>query len=114
MDQLSALLVVKALDGLAMRAAAISQNVANANSPAYVPVRVDFEQQLRQASTGGPDAVRGVKPAFVHLPMADGNSEMRLDLELASASETALRYAALVDVLGRQMQISRLAVTGGQ
>ena len=118
MDQLSALLVVKALDGLSMRAAAISQNVANSNSPSYVPVRVDYEQQLRAASSEGADAVRGVRPEFVRMPMAEGiggtGGEMRLDLELASASETALRYAALVDVLGRQMQISRLAVTGGK
>lgn len=118
MDQLSALLVVKALDGLAMRASAISQNVANANSPSYVPVRVDFEQHLKAASSEGLDAVRAVRPEFTRMPMAGGvdgiGGEMRLDLELASASETALRYAALVDVLGRQMQISRLAVTGGQ
>lgn len=114
MDPLSAMLVVKALDGLTMRASAISQNVANANSPSYVPLRVDFEQQLREAAKNGPDAVRAVQPRFAPIPMADGSGEMRLDLELASASETALRYAALVDVLGRQMQISHLVARGGQ
>ncbi len=114
MDQLSALLVVKALDGLAMRASAIAQNVANANSPSYVPLRVDFEQQLRTAANDGPEAVRALQPRFMRPPPADGSGEMRLDLELASASETALRYAALIDVLGRQMQLSRLVVTGGQ
>ncbi|WEK46127.1 MAG: hypothetical protein P0Y56_14045 [Candidatus Andeanibacterium colombiense] len=114
MDQLSALLIVKALDGLAMRSSAISQNVANANSPSYRPLRVDFEEQLRAATKDGPNAVRALQPHFARMPGTDGTGEMRLDLELASASETALRYAALVDVLGRQMQISRLAVTGGQ
>jgi flagellar basal-body rod protein FlgB len=108
------MLVVKALDGLAMRSSAISQNVANANSPSYMPLRVDFEQQLRDAAEKGPDAVRTLSPQFTRMPLVEGNGEMRLDLELASASETALRYAALVDVLGRQMQLSRLAVTGGQ
>jgi flagellar basal-body rod protein FlgB len=39
---------------------------------------------------------------------------MRLDLELATASETGLRYAALLDLLGRQLQISRIAIRGGQ
>lgn len=114
MDPLSALLVVKALDGLTMRASAISQNVANANSPSYLPLRVDFEQQLREAAKDGPDAVRAVEPRFARASAIEGDGEMRLDLELASASETTLRYAALVDVLGRQMQISRLAVTGGK
>ncbi|KPL68258.1 hypothetical protein SZ64_09070 [Erythrobacter sp. SG61-1L] len=114
MDQLSALLVVKALDGLALRASAISQNVANASSPNYTPLRVNFEGQLRDAAKAGPEAVQHFQPQFVQDVSRAGQGGMRLDLELASASETALRYAALVDVLSRQMQISRLAATGGQ
>lgn len=108
------MLVIKALDGLAMRASAIAQNVANANSPSYAPVRVDFERQLRDAASAGVDAVRSVKPRYTYAPATSGTGEMRLDLELASASETALRYVALIDVLGRQMQISRLVVAGGR
>jgi len=114
MDQLSALLVVKALDGLALRASAISQNVANANSPNYTPLRVDFEGRLREAAQAGPEAVRQLRPEFEQDMSRAGQGGMRLDLELASASETALRYAALVDVLSRQMQLTRLSMTGGQ
>jgi flagellar basal-body rod protein FlgB len=114
MDQISALLITKALDGLAMRASAISQNISNANSPGYLPVRVSFEDQLRGAAGAGPDAVRAVQPQFVRVLAEDVDAELRIDLEMASASETALRYSALVDVLSRQMQISRLAVRGGQ
>jgi len=111
MDALSAVLITKALDGLAMRASAISQNIANASTPSYAPIRVSFEQELRGALPKGADAVRLVQPEFVRMP---GDAALRLDLEMASASETTLRYSALVDVLSRQMQISRLAVTGGQ
>jgi flagellar basal-body rod protein FlgB len=114
MDALSALLISKALDGLAMRASAISQNISNANSPGYQPLRVSFEDELRGAVETGPDAVREVQPRFVRAIDADGNAELRIDLEMANASETALRYSALVDVLSRQMQISRLVVRGGQ
>lgn len=114
MDQLSALLITKALDGLAMRASAISQNVANANSPGYQPIRVSFEDELRGAASGGPDAVRAVEPQFQRVMSNGIDVELRIDLEMASASETALRYSALVDVLSRQMQISRLIVRGGQ
>jgi len=114
MDEMSALLVTKALDGLAMRAAAISQNIANANSPGYAPLRVSFEAELREAAKAGPDAVRTFAPRFTTALPEGTSPDLRLDLEMASASQTSLRYAALVDVLSRQMQISRLALTGGQ
>ncbi|OCC22940.1 hypothetical protein MB02_14335 [Croceicoccus estronivorus] len=114
MDEISALLLTKALDGLAMRATATSQNIANANSPGYQPLRVTFEERLREASNSGREAIRAVHPEYVHATPQDGEPALRLDLEMATASQTALRYAALVDVLNRQMQIARLTVRGGQ
>lgn len=39
----------KALDGLMARHDAISSNLANVDTPGYKPVRVDFEDKLRQA-----------------------------------------------------------------
>ncbi len=114
MDELSAILLTRALDGLAMRASAISQNIANASSPSYLPFKVSFEEQLREAAAQGVEAVRHFKPEFTRLPTDMSNREVRLDLEMASASHTALRYAALIEVLGRQMQIARTAVRGGQ
>lgn len=114
MDELSAILVTKALDGLALRASAIAQNIANANSPAYEPLRVSFEERLREAAAQGSEAARAVRPEFVRARPEQANGEMRLDLEMANASQTALRYAALVDVLSRQMQIARATVQGGQ
>ena len=114
MDEISALLMTKALDGLAMRASAVSQNIANANSPAYQPLRVRFEDRLRQAAQEGPDAIRAVQPEYVRALPEAGTPGLRLDLEMATASQTALRYAALIDILNRQMQVHRLAMRGGQ
>jgi flagellar basal-body rod protein FlgB len=114
MDQLSAILVTKALDGLALRASAISQNIANANSPSYAPVKVAFEEQLREAAMLGSEAARRFQPEFTRATPDPSSREIRLDLEMASASQTALRYAALVDVLSRQIQIARATVHGGQ
>jgi flagellar basal-body rod protein FlgB len=39
---------------------------------------------------------------------------MRLDLEVATAASTALRYQALLDVLGREMNLRRAVIAGGQ
>ncbi|HEY0148099.1 MAG TPA: hypothetical protein VGB70_03770 [Allosphingosinicella sp.] len=114
MDPVSALLINKALDGLSMRALATAQNIANVNSPNFRPVRVSFEDALRSAVQGGPERLAALKPRLEQAPRSAASSEMRLDLELATASETGLRYAALIDLLGRQMQISRTVIRGGQ
>lgn len=114
MDPVSAILITKALDGLYARSQATAQNVANANSPGFRPVRVNFEEALRAAARQGPAALRGVDATVGHVPAGASEGEMRLDLELATASETGLRYAALLDLLGRQLQISRTAIRGGQ
>lgn len=114
MDPLSSILIAKALDGLTTRAEATAANIANANSPNYRPLRVQFEESLRAALAGGETAVARVRPETTRAPMRPGSAEMRLDLELATASQTSLRYSALLEVLGRQMAISRAAVTGGR
>jgi flagellar basal-body rod protein FlgB len=114
MDPLSALLIGKALDGLALRSTIISQNIANANSADYVPRSVAFETQLRNAAAQGPGAIQAVHPRVELARGSFANGEMRLDLEMAASSQTALRYAALVDILNRQMQIARSAIRGGQ
>lgn len=114
MDALSAVIINKALDGLSMRAAATAQNIASANSRDTRTMRVNFEASLRAAATRGTDAVLGVEPAMTAVEGTAAGQETRLDLELATASETALRYSALLDVLGREMQIERTVVRGGQ
>lgn len=111
MDPISAILINRALDGLATRHMATAQNIANANTRDYRPVRVTFEEALSAAAGKGPDAIAAVRPQLSEAPAGQG--EMRLDLELATASATAMRYAALIDLLGRQMQISRMAIRGG-
>ena len=113
MDQVSAILINKALDGLAMRATATADNIANAGSVGFRPARVTFEEALRGAAEEGPQAIRAVSPEIERSDLPPGG-EVRLDLELATATETSLRYAALLNLLNRQMQISRSVIRGGQ
>jgi hypothetical protein len=40
--------------------------------------------------------------------------ELRLDLEMGAASTTALRYGALVSMLGRELELQSIAVNGGK
>jgi flagellar basal-body rod protein FlgB len=112
MDPVSAALIDKALEGLNQRYLFIAQNIANANTPSYRPARVEFESALRAAAQRGVSAIDAVEPRVVFEPEESG--PMRLDLELATAAQTAARYRALVDLLGRQMALHRSVVTGGR
>lgn len=110
MTEITSTLIVKALDGLAARSAATAQNIANAGSPGFRPLRVTFEQALASA-VRGESQVSAVQPLVQPAPPGE---TVRVDLELATASATALRYSALTELLGRQMQIESLAITGGR
>lgn len=112
MDADTAILLIKALDGLSARSVATAQNIANANTPGYRPLRVSFEQALAAADAGGTATVRALAPAAESIPFGARDGELRLDMELATASATAQRYGALVDVLDRQLQLQSLAITG--
>src|SRR4051794_1554356 len=112
MDYGTTLLMIKALDGLAARAVVTAENIANAGSANYRPLKLTFEDALRDAATKGSDAVQKVNPHIERTIVGTVDGELRLDLELATASTTALRYAALIEVLNRQMQINALAITG--
>lgn len=114
MDGVSALLALKALDGLSARSVVTAENIANAGTPGYRPAYVTFETALAQAAAQGPSAIAGVEPRTERQAGVGGDGALRLDLEMATASSTAMRYAALVEVLNRQMQINALAVTGGR
>jgi len=108
----TAILLIKALDGLSTRSLATAQNIANASTPGYRPLRVSFEQALAGADVAGADAVRSVSPRIEAVPAGARDGELRLDMELATASATAQRYGALVDLLDRQLQLQTLAITG--
>lgn len=109
MAEITSALIVKALDGLSMRSVATAENIANAGSPGFRPLRVSFEAALAAAARGGPGAIEAVRPQLGGAPPGE---TVRVDLELATASATALRYSALTELLSRQMQLEAIAVRG--
>lgn len=113
MEEISAAILKKSLDGLAMRFTYSAQNVANANSPGYQPIRVTFEESLRAATLQTVDAVNRVEIHAAATNVSGSDNAQRLDLELADASQTALRYRAMLDVLGRELALSRMIASGG-
>jgi len=112
MDGSTAVLMIKALDCLSARQIATAENIANAGTTNYRPLRVTFEQALTDAAARGDDAVRAVTPKVERAPLGSVDAELRLDLETSTAAGTAGRYSALIDVLNRQLQMQSLAITG--
>lgn len=114
MDAITNAVLMKSLDGLVLRATANSQNIANASTRGYRPLRVSFEAALNEAAKQGLGAVARVQPTMISDPSFNPGDFMRLDLEMAEASSTAGRYGALVDLLNRHVQIAALAVSGAR
>lgn len=110
MSDLTSIMALKALDGLAARADVTAQNLANASTPGYRALRVSFEQELIAASAQGERAIQAVTPRIEADPSWQETGSSRLDLQMATASMTSARYAALVEILSRQMQHMRVVV----
>jgi flagellar basal-body rod protein FlgB len=113
MNSFISAILTRALDGLALRAVASAQNLANVNSPGYRPLAVSFEAELKAAAGRGEQAVRSLPLAMRPTAPAAGH-KVRMDLELETQSETAMRYGALVDLLARELELQRTVIKGGQ
>lgn len=114
MTSITPIVIAKVLDGLAARQVATAQNIANGNSERYRPVRVTFEDKLRSAMAKGPAAIAHAEPQTEVQPTPSIGNEMRIDLELATASQTAMRYGALITLLESRGALMNAVVSGGR
>jgi flagellar basal-body rod protein FlgB len=104
----------KAMEGSTMRQQAIAQNIANADTPGYRRVDVNFESALKDAlqtnSSSAVDAVSFAQKTDASAPVqADGNS---VDLSTESAAEAmnGLDYEALTQVSATRISILQNAM----
>jgi flagellar basal-body rod protein FlgB len=111
-----------ALDAASLRHLVISSNIANANTPGYVPVRVEFEEHLAAAARNsaygayGPGLSRSVAPAVV--PDLQGfdplQPRVQLDVEAAQLAQNTLQYQALVRGFRGQLEMLQMAIGEGR
>jgi len=103
----------RAIAGTAVRQAAISNNLANADTPGYQRQDVDFHSALRSAIGQGNDAVNAVEPAVQTDPTSalryDG-SNIDVDKENAAMAENGLEQEALVSVAKARVDILKTAL----
>ena len=127
----------KALNGLSTRAAAISNNVANVDTPNFKTSEVVFEQDLQSALRRGSNPndlqmavtdqghLRGFAPPSVDgvqaraIPMLnttmrnDGNN-VDIEREMARLAETQLSFQATTQMLNLKYQQLRQAIWEGK
>ena len=114
MEATTPVVLLKLLDCLSLRSQVIAENIANASTPRYRPLRVSFEDALKAAVPVGDAAVTAVEPVVHPANGAQGGDELRLYLELASAASTAGRYGTVIELLNRHLQLDELAISGGR
>jgi flagellar basal-body rod protein FlgB len=122
----------KTLDAQAMRQRAHTQNIANAETPGYKRVAVDFEDQLKEVLSGETSATlrtsdpRHLTPngagsvadltATAHQepldPNGTGVNGVNIDAEMSQMAETQLRYMTALELLKRRYTNLKSAIRG--
>jgi flagellar basal-body rod protein FlgB len=126
----------KAIDLRAKSHTHIAGNLANAETPGYVPTTLMFERQLQDAVKGhgkqggtpaltnprhiplkgASDSLAGVRGTVLETPAnsigRDGNA-VELENEMGKMVENQLMYTASVQILGRKFDELKYAIKGG-
>ena len=97
--------------GAWQRETALTNNVANANTPGYQRQEVNFESTLQSAMTtgGSPEELEFQTERLPEQPGPNGTS-VSIDEESAKLAENGLDYQALTDVVGTRNSIVRTAI----
>jgi flagellar basal-body rod protein FlgB len=104
-------LLQAAMRGSWQRETALTNNIANADTPGYKPQEVDFETAL-QSAVGTGESPEELQFQTVTEPIEAGpNGEtVSVDQESAKLAENGLDYQALTQVMGARNDILRSAM----
>jgi len=104
-------LLEAAMRGSWQRQTALTNNIANADTPGYQPQEVDFESELQSAMNGG-EAVNQLQFQTETEPQQAGpnGGAVSVDQESAKLAENGLDYQALTEVVGARDSIMRSAM----
>ena len=124
----------RSMDGSALKQRAISDNIANVNTPGFKRNYVDFESRLQEAITMDERAQGKLRRTHQnHLPIAsqiekiplevkkdtgttmreDGNN-VDIDLELAMLAENTIRFNTLSESATKKFAKIRSVIRGGR
>ncbi|GLY27020.1 flagellar biosynthesis protein FlgB [Kineosporia sp. NBRC 101731] len=112
LDDVSINALHTALDGLSQRQQAISDDIANVNTPYYRARSVDFEGQLKQALANGDDPTQVVTPTVAYSGAAGDLTSNNVDLGEASVNsvKTEMSYELALRATGDRFSLLRAAI----
>ena len=103
----------RAISGASMRQSVLANNLANAETPGFRRMDVDFHDALSQAmGTGESTAIEATQFSAQQDPQtmrADGNG-VDIDVESANMAKNGLEYEALVSVAKARIGIIQSAM----
>lgn len=102
-------LVKMGLDAATLRANAISQNIANINTPGYKSKYVTFEETLKENSKTGPKIT--LEESNVTSLRTDGNN-VDLEVEKVNQASNSLQYNALITVMNAKLSTAKSVING--
>jgi len=125
----------RSLDVRLSRQSVLAEDLANANTPGFVPRELDFAAAMAAATTpAAPEPVAAARPGDLPLPAAyaqpgspedfiaeevplspglDGNG-VDIDRVSAAVAENALQYGAAAKAVAKKLAILRYAASDGQ
>ena len=115
-------IVKLALDAALQRHNVIANNIANANTPGFIPHEMKFETVLAQLKTSsevlhGDSLIQDVdylrdevnRGKFIERKETD---KVELDVEIADMAENVIKYRALLEGLSKRSSIIHMAISG--
>lgn len=117
------------LGGLSQRSQAISDNIANIDTPGYVRKEVPFEAALQRAIGQGANRLATTDPRHITAGTSAGNqlssqatqqltssradsNSVDIDQEMVLLSDTQMRFQAASSALNSKVQILRNVIRG--
>ena len=115
-------LVTLALDAASARQQVIAHNIANANTPGYIPYETRFDSQLdqlraklRNGENLSASDLQSFKPQIVPLAQeSDLSPKVALDMEAAKLSESVLQYQAVTRAYNQMTSLLNIAINEGK
>lgn len=119
----------KALDGSALKQTAISNNIANVNTPGYKRITVEFEELLEKELMENRLKLKVTNNKHIGLNSKnsnfaninenenisfrrDGNS-INIDMEIAEKAKNEIYYNAIANQISRQFETIRTVIEEG-
>ena len=114
LDDVSIDALHSAMDGLQARQRAISDDIANVNTPYYRARSVAFEDDLKRALNSGDNPMETVEPSVLYSDAAGGltGNNVDLDAETVLGAKTELSYELALRATGDRFSLLRTAIKG--